>query len=54
MYAYNIEQHEFKRDSKCIVIGKPLRLWEDNTKMDFEQIGREDGSHVELAQGHLR
>jgi hypothetical protein len=22
--------------------------------MDFEQIGREDGSHVELAQGHLR
>jgi hypothetical protein len=30
------------------------RIWEDNTKMDFEQTLREDGRYVKLAQGHLQ
>jgi hypothetical protein len=58
LYHYETEQREFEHDSKNIVFGKPVvrprRIWENNTKIDFEKISREDGRYVKLAQGHLR
>ena len=31
-------------------LGKPRRRWEDNIKMDFQEVGRGCGDWMELAQ----
>ena len=32
-------------------LGKPRRRWDDNIKMDLEEVGRVCGDWMELAQG---
>ena len=31
-------------------LGRPGRRWEDNIKMDLEEVGRDGGDFMELAQ----
>ena len=31
-------------------LGRPRRRWEDNIKMDLEEVGRDGGDFMELAQ----
>ena len=35
-------------------LGRPRRRWEDNTKMDLEEVGRSCGDWMELAQDRKR
>ena len=35
-------------------LGRPRRRWEDNTKMDLQEVGRGCGDWMELAQGRDR
>jgi hypothetical protein len=37
-----------------IPLGRPRRRWEDNIKMDFEEVGFESMDWVELAQDRDR
>ena len=32
-------------------LGRPRRRWEDNSKMDLQEVGRGGGDWMELAQG---
>ena len=32
-------------------LGRPRRRWEDNIKMDLQEVGRGGGDWMELAQG---
>ena len=34
-----------------IPLGRPRRRWEDNIRMDFEEIGIDAGKCIDLAQG---
>ena len=42
--------------TSCIVynLGRPRRRWEDNTKMDLQEVGRGYGDWMELAQDRDR
>ena len=42
-------KHEGKRP-----LGRPRRGWEDNIKMDLEEVGRGGGDWMELAQDRDR
>ena len=35
-------------------LGRPIRGWEDNIKMDLEEVGRGCGDWIELAQDRER
>jgi hypothetical protein len=35
-------------------LGRPRRRWEDNIKMDFQEVGRGGGDWMELAQNRDR
>ena len=35
-------------------LGRPRRRWEDNIKMDHQEVGRDCGDWMELAQGRDR
>ena len=35
-------------------LGRPRRIWEDNIKMDLEEVGRGCGDWMELAQDRKR
>jgi hypothetical protein len=35
-------------------MGKPRRRWEDNIKMDLQEVGRDRGDWMELAQDRDR
>jgi hypothetical protein len=35
-------------------LGRPRRRWEDNIKMDFQEVGRGCGDWMELAQDRDR
>ena len=35
-------------------LGRPRRRWENNIKMDLEEVGRGDGDWMELAQDRDR
>jgi hypothetical protein len=35
-------------------LGRPRRRWEDNIKMDLEEVGGGCGDWMELAQGRVR
>ena len=35
-------------------LGRPRRRWEDNIKMDLEEVGRDCGDWMELAQNRDR
>ena len=35
-------------------LGRPRRRWEDNIKMDLEDVGRDCGGWMELAQDRKR
>jgi len=44
MYGVLVEKPEEKRP-----LGTPRRRWEDNTKMDFQEVGCEGMDWIELA-----
>ena len=44
-----VEKPEGKRP-----LGRPRRRWEDNIKMDLQEVGRGWGDWMELAQGRKR
>ena len=48
-YRVLVGKHEGKRP-----LGGPRRRWEDNMKMDFQEVGREGLDWIELAQDRDR
>ena len=38
------------RGAHKVLVGRPRRRWEDNIKMDLEEVGRGCGDWMELAQ----
>ena len=44
-----VGKHEGKRS-----LGRPRRTWEDNIKMDLQEVGRSCGHWMELAQDRDR
>jgi hypothetical protein len=42
-----------KREGKR-PLGRPRRRWEDNIKLDFQEVGGDGGDWMELAQGRER
>jgi len=48
-YRVLVGKHEGKRP-----LGGPRRRWEDNMKMDFQEVGREGMDWIELAQDRDR
>ena len=49
---------EIKQTGGNILLGRPRRRWEDNIKMDLQEVGGGRGDWMELAQdrdggGHL-
>ena len=44
-----VGKHEGKRP-----LGRPRRRWEDNIKMDLQEVGRGGGDRMELAQDRDR
>ena len=48
-YRVLVGKHEEKRP-----LGGPRRRWEDNMKMDFQEVGREGMDWIELAQDRDR
>ena len=42
------------RDVHKVLVGKPRRRWEDNIKMDLQEMGRGGGDWMELAQDRDR
>ena len=49
VYRVLVEKPEGKRP-----LGRPRRRWEDNIKMDLEEVGRGCGDWMELAQDRDR
>ena len=49
MHKVLVEKPEGKR-----TLGRPRRRWEDNIKMDLEEVGRGCGDCMELAQDRDR
>ena len=45
MYKVLVGKHEGKRP-----LGRPRRRWEDNIKMDLQEVGRGGGDWMEFAQ----
>jgi hypothetical protein len=37
-----------------VILGRPRRRWEDNIKMDLQEVGRGCGDWIELAQDRDR
>jgi hypothetical protein len=49
MYRVLVEKPEETRP-----LGRPRRRWEDNFKMDLQEVGRGDTDWIELAQDRKR
>jgi len=49
IYRVLVGKHEGKRP-----LGRPRRRWEDNIKMDFQEVGCGDMDWIELAQDRDR
>jgi hypothetical protein len=45
VYGVLVDKHEGKRQ-----LGRPRRRWEDNIKMDLQEVGYGDIDWIELAQ----
>jgi len=45
---------ENEQNKKCNLIGKPRPRWEDNIKMDLQEVGCGDMDWIEMAQDRDR
>jgi len=52
-HIQNIRQHTRKPEGKR-PLGRPRRRWEDNIKVDLQEVGGDRGDWMELAQDRDR
>ena len=50
-WAGHVARMEEGRGVHKVLVGRPRRRWEDNIKMDLDEVGRGCGDWMELAQG---